>query len=58
VQQWFDLELDFRLVVQPGYLAGALPKLNVMAIDKLLCLFHGLAIIGAFQWNGVEKMAI
>jgi hypothetical protein len=36
------LELDFRLVVEPRNLAGALPKLNVMAVNKLSRLFHGL----------------
>jgi hypothetical protein len=25
-----------------GYLAVALPKLNIVAVNKLLCLFHGL----------------
>jgi hypothetical protein len=36
--QSFKLELDFWLVVELGYLAVALPKLNIVAVNKLLCL--------------------
>ena len=43
-----QLELDFRLALEPGYLAVALPKFNVMAINELLCLFRGFYIVGAF----------
>jgi hypothetical protein len=34
-------------MIETGYLAGALPKLNVVTVNKLLCLFHGFVIVGA-----------
>jgi hypothetical protein len=35
------------LLVEPGYLAVALPKLNVVAVNKLFRLFHSLGIVSA-----------
>ena len=52
------LELDFWLVIEPDYLSVALPKLNVMAVHKLLCFFLGLCIIGAVEMNRTVKMAV
>jgi hypothetical protein len=52
------LELDFWLVIELGYLSVALPKLNVVAVYKLLRLFLGLCVIGAVQVNRTVKMAI
>jgi hypothetical protein len=54
----FILELNFRPVIESRYLAVALPKFNVVAINKLLSLFLGLGIIGAFEWNRAVKMAV
>jgi len=45
-------------VVEPGYLAVQLPKLNVMAVKKLFCLFHRLRIVYAVEWNHPVKMAV
>jgi hypothetical protein len=45
-------------VIEPGDLAGALPKLNVVALGELFSLFHGLSIIGAFEFHGIEKMPV
>jgi hypothetical protein len=36
---------SFRL--EPGYLSGALPKLDMMAVNQLLCLHHGHVVIRA-----------
>jgi hypothetical protein len=52
------LELDFRLLVEPGYLAVALPKLSVVAINKLLCSFRSLGIVGANEFNRCEEMTV
>jgi hypothetical protein len=54
----FILGLDFRLVIEPGYLTVALPKLDVMAINKLLGLLFGVSIVAAFEWNRIEEMPI
>jgi hypothetical protein len=43
-RELFILGLDFRLVIEPGYLTVALPKLDVMAINKLLGLLFGVSI--------------
>jgi len=48
----------FRLVVEPGYLPVALPKLNVVAINKLFCPFRGLGIVGAIELNRLKEMAV
>jgi hypothetical protein len=42
-------------VFEPGYLALALPKLNVMAVDKPPGPFHGLGIIGTDHFRRAEK---
>jgi hypothetical protein len=51
-----SLELDFRLVFEPGYLALALPKLNVMTVNKPPGLFHGLGIIGTDHFRRVPSV--
>jgi hypothetical protein len=53
-----NLELDFRLMLEPGYLASALPEFNVMAVNKPFRLFNGLGIVRAFQWHRVLEMAV
>jgi hypothetical protein len=35
-----------------------LPKLNVMAIKLLLCLFHGLFVVHTIEKHGPVKMTI
>ena len=45
-------ELHFRRVVEPGYLSGALPKLDILIITQLPGLLHRCVIVGAFQGNG------
>src|ERR1700730_12818217 len=40
-------KLLFRLVIEFGYLATVLPKLNIIAVSKLLSLFHGRVIVSA-----------
>jgi hypothetical protein len=35
-----------------------LPKLNIVAVYKLLCLFHSRVIVVAFEGVRVERMAI
>ena len=52
------LKLDFRLVIEPGYLAVTLPKLNVVAVSKLFRLFHSHGIVGALERNRAVEMAI
>jgi hypothetical protein len=42
-------ELHFRRVVEPRYLSGALPKLDIVIIDQLSGSLHRRVIIGAFQ---------
>jgi hypothetical protein len=51
-------ELNFWFVFKRRNLPVTLPKLHIMPVNKLLCLFRGLDIIGAFEWNRVEEMAI
>jgi hypothetical protein len=51
-------ELELRLVVERRNLAVALPKLNVVAINKLFCLFPGLGIVVTFEGNEVVKMTV
>jgi hypothetical protein len=45
-------------VLEPGYLAGVMPKLNVVAINELFRPLHCLSIVGAFEWNCVVKMPV
>ena len=46
-----SLEPDFWLMLERSDLAGALPELNVMAVNELLCLFRSFHIVGAFERN-------
>jgi hypothetical protein len=46
------LELDFRIVLKPGYLSVALPEFNIMAINKLLC--RSVASISLALSSGTE----
>jgi len=48
----YSSELHFRRVVEPGYLSGALPKLDVVIIGQLPGLLHRRVIIGTFQCYG------
>jgi hypothetical protein len=48
----------FGFAREHGYLSVALPKLNVVAVNKLFCLFRGFGIVGAFEWNRLEEMLI
>jgi hypothetical protein len=57
-QERSRLELDFRLAVEPSYLSGALPKLNVVAVHELFCFFHSFGIIGALKLQGAVEMPI
>jgi hypothetical protein len=41
-----------------GYLAGALPKLDVATINKLLSTFHGLGIVSTFEFVRAGIVAI
>jgi hypothetical protein len=45
-------------VLEPGYLAVQLPKLNVVAVKKLFCPFHRRRIVDAVEWNHPVKTAI
>jgi hypothetical protein len=45
-------ELHFRRVIEPGYLSGTLPKLDIVVINQLLCLPHRRVIVGAVQCYG------
>jgi hypothetical protein len=45
-------------VLELGYLAVTLPKLNVVPVDKLRCPFHGCFVVGAFDCVRVEKVAV
>jgi hypothetical protein len=47
-----------RLVIERSYLSGELPKLDMMTINKLLCLLEGCRIIRAFQRTRALKLAI
>jgi hypothetical protein len=53
-----SLEADCFVTVEPGYLASVLPKLNVVPIDKLFCVFHGRSIVSAFNRNRLLKVAV
>jgi hypothetical protein len=53
-----QLELDFRLVLEPGYLAGVKPKLNVVTNNELFRPLHRFGIVGAFEWNCVVEMPV
>ena len=44
--------------VEPANLASALPKLNVVAVNKLLGVFRSFGIIGALQFNDVDEVAV
>jgi hypothetical protein len=48
----------FGIVIELGYLPIALPKLNIMTVDKLLCPLNGFAIVGAFEWNRIVEMTV
>jgi hypothetical protein len=39
-------------VIEPGYLSGTLPKLNIVVINQLPCLLHRRVIVGAIQCYG------
>jgi hypothetical protein len=45
-------------VIEFGYLAIVLPKFNVVAVNKLLCLFPSFAIVSAVERNKVLEMAV
>jgi hypothetical protein len=45
-------------VIEFGYLAIALPKFNVVAVNKLLCLFPSFAIVSAVERNKLLEMAV
>jgi hypothetical protein len=47
---------SFRL--EPGYLSGALPKLDMMAVNQLLCLHHSYVVIRAIERNRFLKLTI
>jgi hypothetical protein len=51
-------KIELWFVVEPCNLAVALPKLNVVAVDKQLRLFHGLIVIDADQRNRFAKMTV
>ncbi len=41
-----------------SYLSSELPKLDMMTVNKLLCLLEGYFIIGAFDRTRALKLAI
>ena len=41
-----------------SYLSGELPKLDMMTVNKLLCLLQGYFIIGAFDLTRALTLAI
>ena len=45
-------------MVESGYFAVALPKLDIMAVGKVFRLFHGFVIIGADQWNYIVETVV
>jgi hypothetical protein len=45
-------------VIEFGYLATVLPKFNVAAVNKLLCLFPSFAIVSAVERNTLLEMAV
>jgi hypothetical protein len=47
-----------RLAIERSYLSGELPKLDMMTVNKLLCLLKGYRIIRAFEWTRAFKLAI
>jgi hypothetical protein len=44
--------------VELGYLAGTLPQFNIMAVNKQLCLFHGLIVISALKFERRPEVPI
>ena len=54
----FSVVIGFRLVVELGYLTGALPEFYIMAVNKLFRLFHSHGIVGALERNRAVEMAI
>jgi hypothetical protein len=51
-------EPDFRLALERRNLAVALPKFNVVAVDKLLRLFHDLIVVDADRRDRFTKMTV
>ena len=45
-------------MIEFGYLAIVLPKFNVVAVNKLLCLFPSFAIVSAVERNKLLEMAV
>jgi hypothetical protein len=45
-------------VVKDRHFAIKLPKLNVMAVELLFCLFQGLGVVDTIEEHGPVKMAI
>jgi hypothetical protein len=45
-------------VVKPAYLAVPQSKLNVVAINKPFCQFHGLGIVGAIGFKRIEEIPV
>jgi hypothetical protein len=43
---------------KPGYPSSALPKLDMMAVNQLLCLHHSYVVIRAIERNRFLKLAI
>jgi hypothetical protein len=46
-----QLELDFWLLAERRNLPIALPEFNVMAVNKLFCLFGGVGVVVTFKRN-------
>jgi hypothetical protein len=47
-----------RLAIKLGYHALALPKLDILAVDELLCGFNGRVVVRAIKLDRADKMAI
>jgi hypothetical protein len=53
-----SFSLALRLAIKLGYFAVALPKLNMLAVDKLLWVFDGGAIVTAVQHNASYDVVV
>ena len=50
--------LSRRFAFEHRDLAGELPEFNIVAVNKLLCSFHRLRIVSAFELKRLNKMTV
>ena len=50
--------MEIITAVEPGDLAAALPKFDIVPVDKLPRLFLGILVVCTIERNRLSKMAV